>query len=91
MDDLPLFLHLPMDDSHFGYKQKFLRKPFAPHHTGAFFLSLAFLGTLVNHHLSSSLVEHSSFIGGLAYQGKDINVFRFTIEYSSSLRDYGPY
>jgi hypothetical protein len=39
MDDLPLFMHLSMDDSHFGYKQKFLRKqPFAPHHTGAFIL-----------------------------------------------------
>jgi hypothetical protein len=27
---------------------------------------------------------------GLAYQGKDI-VFRFIIEYSSSLRDFGPW
>ncbi len=27
---------------------------------------------------------------GLAYQGKDIIVFRFIIEYSS-LRDFGPY
>jgi hypothetical protein len=26
---------------------------------------------------------------GLAYQGKDI-VFRFIIEYSSTLRDFGP-
>jgi hypothetical protein len=69
-----------MDDSHFGYKQKFLRKPFAHHHTRAFFWALH-LGTLVNP-LSSSLVEHSSFIVGLAYQGKkDIIVFRFTIEY----------
>jgi hypothetical protein len=33
------------------------------------------------------------FIGGLAYyyyEGKDI-VFRFIIEYYSSLRDFGPY
>jgi hypothetical protein len=27
---------------------------------------------------------------GLAYQGKDI-VFRFIIEYNSSLMDFGPY
>jgi hypothetical protein len=55
-----------MDDSHFGYKQKFLRKPFAPHHTGAFFLSLAFRHFSEPSSLLSSLVEHSSFIVGLA-------------------------
>jgi hypothetical protein len=27
---------------------------------------------------------------GFAYQGKDIIVFRFIIEYYSSLRDFGP-
>jgi hypothetical protein len=31
-----------------------------------------------------------NLIFGLAYQGKDIVVFRFIIEYSSSLRDFGP-
>jgi hypothetical protein len=28
---------------------------------------------------------------GLAYQGEKDIVFRFIIEYSSSLRDFGPY
>jgi hypothetical protein len=27
---------------------------------------------------------------GIAYEGEDIIVFRFIIEYSSSLRDFGP-
>ncbi len=31
-----------------------------------------------------------NYFVGLAYQGKDI-VFRFIIEYYSSLRDFGPY
>jgi hypothetical protein len=32
---------------------------------------------------------NNSFMG-LAYQGKDIIVFRFIMEYSSSLRDFDP-
>jgi hypothetical protein len=34
-------------------------------------------------------INDSSNFVGLAYQGKDIVVFRFNIEYSS-LRDFGP-
>jgi hypothetical protein len=38
-------------------------------------------------HGSCTLLVH--FVG-LAYKGKDIIVFRFIIEYSSRLRDFGP-
>jgi hypothetical protein len=34
-------------------------------------------------------LDYSILIVSLAYQGKDI-VFRFIIEYSSTLRDFGP-
>jgi hypothetical protein len=38
--------------------------------------------------LKIDIVIHGTFVGLVAYQGKDI-VFRFIIEYSS-LRDLGP-
>jgi hypothetical protein len=47
-------------------------------------------------HLSPSKTKFGVFTWafyGLAYyqEGKDIVMFRFTVEYSSSLRDFGPY
>jgi hypothetical protein len=41
--------------------------------------------------MSRSLMMHKDLLQfvGFAYQGKDIEVFRFIIEYSS-LRDFGP-
>jgi len=46
-----------------------------------------------NQHAGKAQVDPSvllEMLVGLAYQGKDIVVFRFIIE-SSSLKDFGPY
>jgi len=46
-----------------------------------------------NQHAGEAQVDPSvllEMLVGLAYQGKDIVVFRFIIE-SSSLKDFGPY